>query len=939
MKNKEIKIIAIIFCLLTLTGVILYFVLPGKNKETVSNTNEELNIEEYAKEAGLGYENGYLESSKSGRSKTFIKIEDTATDLSEPSVIEGLTKQEASDMGLRNYGEGDTDLDGLSDKEEIEVYNSDPLKMSTSGDLYSDKEKVELGLDIHTHYDRDMSEMNEDNKFLPNDLQKEDKSFSYEVNTYDDYCQTYFIFDSYEEESDSYEFQYPEHDVKEELARYKCMSSKREISMDISDYTKQGLKAKDLLFAVERDYEYIVVDIKSVDDNTVSFKYPFEYKNRADMGWSTYDTLHVYAKNSAKIEEGTAFSKLSHTTNGTTDPTTDFFKKIEEYGKSAKGGKLLNKDIDFLVFDYPLRGIFFDKKHREPRVYITQNKDTELTEEISEEICNIINNYYLPPSYVEETGGLKKDMIKFVPAAQIKSLKQTFKSVAPKDCYCNPYDIERNDDGTTNWYTGAVFYWFDYDQYCKYANKRNKASSLDKEKAIEIINNSCKVTYDDFFSFPNFKSKLAGGHCCAMAWITASVYNNGNIDNIISALDSRAIINGNARTLEISNADDVSWVYNEDMSSMYDKGLSDIELTPNLSDFLDAVWVYYNATLDSQFHFEEIIADNKSFELYSTESYAWYEFGPTDWETINSTGQFRNATGKDDLVHAYSWESIENVKNYLDQDKIAIVDISNSDVCHTVNVYDYTEFDYAGHHFVLFSVYENQSPYKRGQKYLTVMESHGTYTWYYIPETQLTSLISPFRIESIGEWNMCFFWTSELEPLTTYRDFTYDEVRTWFADNHQLYMTSATSPLTYEFYAVADTVTEMEYAVRDNYQAVQDALDNNDVLPYYMVVNAGANDIELTDVPLYLRSRCTNVKYSVNFINRSCENFINDCSWYGDNVSFEAWPDNETYENALLFAQGKEDEIENWDFEEIILGCLDTDKYNHPVSDSYSYKY
>ncbi|MBQ2288080.1 MAG: hypothetical protein II251_05135, partial [Lachnospiraceae bacterium] len=43
--------------------------------------------------------------------------------------------------------------DGLTDKEEIEDYLSNPLKISTSDDLYTDLYKIEHGMDINTYYE------------------------------------------------------------------------------------------------------------------------------------------------------------------------------------------------------------------------------------------------------------------------------------------------------------------------------------------------------------------------------------------------------------------------------------------------------------------------------------------------------------------------------------------------------------------------------------------------------------------------------------------------------------------------------------------------------------------------------------------------------------------------------------------------------------------
>lgn len=71
----------------------------------------------------------------------------------EASDIDGMSKYDKYQMGLDPSDGADSDADGLTDKEEIEVYHSDPTKNSTSGDLYSDGYKVEHNMDLNTYYD------------------------------------------------------------------------------------------------------------------------------------------------------------------------------------------------------------------------------------------------------------------------------------------------------------------------------------------------------------------------------------------------------------------------------------------------------------------------------------------------------------------------------------------------------------------------------------------------------------------------------------------------------------------------------------------------------------------------------------------------------------------------------------------------------------------
>lgn len=68
-----------------------------------------------------------------------------------PSDIEGLSVYDKYTMGLQRQDGSDSDYDGLTDKEEIEVYGTDPLKASSAGDLYTDAYKVQNGLDPFTY--------------------------------------------------------------------------------------------------------------------------------------------------------------------------------------------------------------------------------------------------------------------------------------------------------------------------------------------------------------------------------------------------------------------------------------------------------------------------------------------------------------------------------------------------------------------------------------------------------------------------------------------------------------------------------------------------------------------------------------------------------------------------------------------------------------------
>ena len=96
----------------------------------------------------------------SGNSVNAIKgqsaaLSDELTQLwkNTPSGIEGMSKYDLYRAGLSLATGADTDGDGLTDKDEIEVYGTDPLKASSSGDLYSDGYKVANDMDPSLRYD------------------------------------------------------------------------------------------------------------------------------------------------------------------------------------------------------------------------------------------------------------------------------------------------------------------------------------------------------------------------------------------------------------------------------------------------------------------------------------------------------------------------------------------------------------------------------------------------------------------------------------------------------------------------------------------------------------------------------------------------------------------------------------------------------------------
>lgn len=86
-------------------------------------------------------------------------VNDDSSDNLNPILAEYLSSNQLSEelyfrlkeeIDIKDF---DFDHDGLTDYEEIEVYHSNPNLLSTSGDFYTDKYKVDNNMDLFTKYD------------------------------------------------------------------------------------------------------------------------------------------------------------------------------------------------------------------------------------------------------------------------------------------------------------------------------------------------------------------------------------------------------------------------------------------------------------------------------------------------------------------------------------------------------------------------------------------------------------------------------------------------------------------------------------------------------------------------------------------------------------------------------------------------------------------
>ncbi len=119
--------------------------LPAVNINSLSPTELNKQFENKISNFNLNAQNG---EANPEIIPTSTETAATSSPINPPEAIDsdldGLTDAEESDLGT-NFLEPDSDNDGLFDREEVKVYETDPLTTDTDGDGYLDGQEVKGG--------------------------------------------------------------------------------------------------------------------------------------------------------------------------------------------------------------------------------------------------------------------------------------------------------------------------------------------------------------------------------------------------------------------------------------------------------------------------------------------------------------------------------------------------------------------------------------------------------------------------------------------------------------------------------------------------------------------------------------------------------------------------------------------------------------------------
>ena len=427
------------------------------------------------------------------------------------SDIEGMSQYDKHIAGLDWRDGSDTDHDGLTDKEEIEVYGSDPLKPSTSGDLYSDKYKVEHGMDLNKSYEYD-EEMEFPNLECPevSVVPSDPTDFSVVVKD----CTQKYDLSTY--------------GVEEVYKGYSIYNYSGRVKVDLGKALENSNADIDDVKAYWTEGPYLISGASELRElgysksgNIVELDLDFE-----DDGWYL-----VFFAEKKGFSVGAAFDglieKLGIDMNG-----ISISKKTST--KSNKG------KVDAMMWG-PTLLQYITKKGMHVE-YVAGNSERE-----TDAIRNKLKERFFPES------GIESSTVKEVSQIELELRRRAFDMVIPF-CKVVRSELEGEQQIGLSWLIPRIFFIYE-----NYEEDFNMDEEIKKEGKAGFDK------YVDEFPFTNFGSYInGGGNCAGITHFVCQLYNDGKVQTKGSY---EIGVDGNEVSWDISK--------DEENSTLLDAGIFD----------------------------------------------------------------------------------------------------------------------------------------------------------------------------------------------------------------------------------------------------------------------------------------------------------------------------------------------------------------------------
>lgn len=465
-----------------------------------------------------------------------------------PSDIEGMSQYDKYKMGLNYHDDSDTDFDGLSDKDEIEKYGSDPLKASTANDLYSDGYKAENDMDIFTYYEYDKEIVFDYNECAEVVLEADEPTDFYAV--VEDYTTRYSLAD---------------YGINTIYKGYWMYNYNGTLKIDLTEvFEKNNIDFNDIsIWIYQGDFlAYGVSELERCDyekkGNTITIDYEFD----EDLAYFVYIT-----------EAKSKLSSLLSVNSSSSSP-------LQLNGSNDEVG------VAFVCGSPILEQFFGVSGH----VYYMELEDDEKNVSFVERAIYYCNNVVLGSEITSED----TDKLTATDAKGVQAKIDFYRSVFPM-CEAKPAGQE------------SVFnFIFNYTVYADEGYDLAAGDSSNENGDEEEHKNyrNYHTTFDSYVDelpFQNFESQYGtGGNCAGISHLTAYLFNTGSFPTSGSYNDiswNLSIDEENATLSDIGLYDYKSRDFVDENSGKNDNYIGD-GLTAGEQEFVKMIGAYWMESND-----------------------------------------------------------------------------------------------------------------------------------------------------------------------------------------------------------------------------------------------------------------------------------------------------------------------------------------------------
>lgn len=382
-----------------------------------------------------------------------------------PSEIEGMSLYDKAEAGMSPYSL-DSDNDGLSDKDEVEVYKSDPTSKSTAGDLYTDGYKVENGMDLFTAYEYEGEIILETDKC---------EEVTFAVTEIDDLLSVSESFDA-GFASDRAGFKV--------YKAYKIYNNNNDVVIDLSGVlSENNLVIDDVAIYIENPVsgEECRKAKYKVDGNTVTISEDFN-----DMQY-----VYIANKKDAKMEKS-IFNM--------------FYTGIHEEEKATEAFGL--------VTGFPLLSSLGLSKMN---IYYNDTGNQDLNLAVVSKMVAAVN-YQTSPT-IDHDITFEDDSIQVLPLSELKGKYTWLQNILPMfESNGDLYNQTFKDYCLFSYYTYDSLSFYTYDGELTYVQDVDVKTPWDFDLATDTL------------PFENFSSSISrGGNCMGIAVLTAKLFNENPV--------------------------------------------------------------------------------------------------------------------------------------------------------------------------------------------------------------------------------------------------------------------------------------------------------------------------------------------------------------------------------------------------------------------------